>query len=133
MNDSFSSPDIQIVVPQGMMGPDNDYLISAILSAIGEHYSTGGEWGEKYGVLLNNEVFSMHPYCWCDGESCQWCWEEGEKGPRAPNFHYKPLDFKVEWYKYIGRDMRMNKSLSIPECAKMLSDCISVDKTSAGK
>jgi hypothetical protein len=31
----------------------------------------GGEDG--YGVTFENEVFSMHPYCWCEQDACAWC------------------------------------------------------------
>lgn len=31
----------------------------------------GGMYG--YGSDFENEVFMMHPYCWCDQEECPWC------------------------------------------------------------
>lgn len=31
----------------------------------------GGDYG--YGVHVDNEVFMMHPYCWCEREDCPWC------------------------------------------------------------
>jgi len=62
----------------------------------------------------------MHPFCWCELETCPWC---REKDP-LPNFHYKPLDFKVNWYKYIGRNMNYNKELTPEQCADMLKNCI---------
>ena len=31
----------------------------------------GGEWG--YGVEFENNVFLMHPFCWCEREDCPWC------------------------------------------------------------
>ena len=43
----------------------------------------------------------------------------------APNFWYKPLDFKVWWYKYIGRSVEVNKQLSDDDFKKMVDDCIS--------
>ncbi len=118
------SEDIQIVIPHGMMGADKDYLIEAMLRAIGEHHSEPNEWAEKYGARVDNAVFMMRPFCWCEGDECPWCWEEEKHGPRAPNFHYKPTDFRVNWYKYIGRDMTMNRHVSIPECARILNDCL---------
>jgi len=119
-----SSPTLEVHLAQGMLGPEHDYLVDAALRAIGEHFSEKGSWGEKYGTTLETPVFSMHRFCWCDGDDCPWCWNEEEKGPQAPNFHYKPLDFKVWWYKYIGRDMVFNRNLSISECASMLVDCL---------
>jgi len=111
---------IQIITPPGMMGPEEGYLVESIIRAVAEYYASDGEWADKYGLHHeDNPVFSMKSYCWCEEEDCRWCKEDGE-----PNFHYKPLDLKVWWYKYIGRDMHYNKGISIPECADMFKACI---------
>jgi len=34
-------------------------------------YGLGGEHG--YGVEFENDVFLMHPFCWCDKDDCPWC------------------------------------------------------------
>lgn len=31
----------------------------------------GGEFG--YGTSFENDVFMMHPYCWCEQDDCGWC------------------------------------------------------------
>lgn len=31
----------------------------------------GGQYG--YGADYENEVFMMHPYCWCEKPGCPWC------------------------------------------------------------
>ena len=31
----------------------------------------GGEFG--YGQDYENEVFKMHPFCWCDKDDCGYC------------------------------------------------------------
>lgn len=31
----------------------------------------GGEYG--YGAWYENDVFMMHPFCWCDRQDCAWC------------------------------------------------------------
>ena len=56
----------------------------------------GGEFG--YGVEYENDTFMMHPFCWCEQDSCRWCGEEN-----APNFEFKPTGYRLWWYKYIGR------------------------------
>lgn len=33
----------------------------------------GGEWG--YGADFDNDVFRLHPFCWCGQPDCQWCVE----------------------------------------------------------
>jgi len=113
--------DIEIVVPTGMFGPGKYYLVDAIIRAIAEAFSTEGEWADKYGVNVETPIFSMHKFCWCDSENCPWCAEDP-----APHFHYKPTDFKVSWYKYIGRGMEMNRQVSAQECAEILSACLAL-------
>jgi hypothetical protein len=72
----------------------------------------GGLYG--YGARWDDEIFSMHPFCWCDSEDCPWC--EGD----APNFHHKETGFKIWWYKYIGRGMRVEGFYDWP---KALAEC----------
>lgn len=31
----------------------------------------GGEFG--YGAVFENDVFAMHPYCWCEEDDCEYC------------------------------------------------------------
>ena len=31
----------------------------------------GGEYG--YGAWYENDVFMMHPFCWCEQPDCEWC------------------------------------------------------------
>lgn len=45
----------------------------------------------------------------------------GEPRRPAPNFWYKPTDFKVWWYKYIGRDMETNRQLTQIEALEMMN------------
>jgi hypothetical protein len=179
---------IEAVMPEGMLGPDEDYLLDSAIRAIAEKYAEEGEWANKYGITYENDLFMMHRFCWCDQSDCPWClgcecgddaqryviggkevthkeyqeaydehvgsalkeslkargdkldeWYEmsktylipekmcdyckNQKDP-APNFHYKPLDLKVWWYKYIGRDMKSNKHLSHLQISEMLLNCL---------
>lgn len=34
-------------------------------------FGMGGEFG--YGAAFENDVFLMHPFCWCEGADCFWC------------------------------------------------------------
>lgn len=79
------------------------------------HGCLGGAYG--YGQEFENDVFAMHPYCWCEKDECLLC------GGDAPNFHYKPSGFKVTWYKYIGRGMQ-HPPLGGKATRKMLDHCI---------
>lgn len=69
-----------------------------------------------YGAEWENNVFMMHPYCWCEGDDCEWC--SGNK----PNFWHKPSGFKVWWYKYIGRGTRVEGK--IPDVESMVKECV---------
>lgn len=58
----------------------------------------GGQFG--YGGEIDNDIFMMHPYCWCEREDCPWC--AGCTCPESA-FHYF-IDGKEcssdEWFKY---------------------------------
>lgn len=127
--------DIDLVVPEGMFGAyeGEDALTSFLreLSTKADRFPEFSNWSEKYGIDLNTAVFSMHTYCWCEKEDCPWCGPSCEcerydddtftlcerhsygwgceygaiPGYSAPNFWHKPTDFKVWWYKWIGRSM----------------------------
>lgn len=86
---------------QGLMPVDD---LESAIRLIAEAFNEGGDWAEKYGVTTENHLFSMHPFCWCDGEDCQWCSHD------APNFQWKPTGGSVWWYKYIGRGMRFSNT-----------------------
>ena len=109
---------LKVITPHGAFGAKEDYLVEAILRAIAEFYGDKNNWPTKYGIVYENEVFMMHTFCWCAEDDCPWC------NGNAPNFWYKPTDFKVTWYKYIGRSMEFNRKITIPEAAEILSECI---------
>lgn len=113
------------------------------------HETTGGLLGGEYGygAFFENEVFMMHPYCWCDGADCPWCrgcecvlrdkgdgydWDERyevveecsvckDDPPREPNFRHKPSGARVSWYKYIGRGMEVD--LNGADWRQILREC----------
>jgi len=76
----------------------------------------GGTYG--YGVDFENDVFMMHSFCWCEQKKCEWC------SGGAPNFLYKPTNFGINWYKWIGRSMGYSKKISSKEWKSMIKDCI---------
>lgn len=131
--------DLNIILPKGMLGPSDlddelDTALREIAVKTGEFVGTD-DWVSKYGINFENEVFMMHKYCWCWRPDCPWCLECdcktdeeclekcSNKQP-APNFHYKPWDFKVWWYKYIGRSMETNKELTSEQIKEMVLHCI---------
>lgn len=103
--------------------------------------SNDAEFATKYGIGFQSENIIMRPHCYCESENCPYCWDFEESGipPQdmmqetgieaempAPNFWYKPLDFKVWWDKRIGRQMIVNKRLTEREFLFMKNDCFSL-------
>lgn len=113
------------------------YDLTETLVGLGNE-TTGGVLGGQfgYGAFFENDVFMMHPYCWCDRADCAWCrgcecaiedlgdhlgWSErwhtvkecvncatGVEPEREANFQHKASGSKVSWYKYIGRSMEVD-------------------------
>lgn len=69
--------EIAIHFPVGAFGESNsDTTLDWMLREIGRIVSPDpdGEWATKYGSAFENDVFLMHPYCWCEKEGeCPWC------------------------------------------------------------
>lgn len=62
---------------------------------------------------------------------CDYCLGKGvfaahgaEPGKGAPNFWYKPTNFKIWWYKWIGRDMEFNREITLEEWENILNECV---------
>lgn len=133
--------DLMLVLPEQSEDALSDglrALTAIVCTALCEEggFGLGGEFG--YGVIYENDVFSMHPNCWCDSEECPWCSYSNEHGRyfqerhrvhgavpefgcgAAPNFWHKPSGFKVWWYKWIGRDMEANQPCALGD---VLREC----------
>ncbi len=72
---------------------------------------------ENCGDSFENDTFALRAYCWCDGEG------EHENGC-PPNFEYKTTNYRVTWYKHLGRGDSSNADMSKLETAHMITDCI---------
>lgn len=102
----------------------SEYL-EALLQAIGEEIERV-EWNnqqQQYESPINNngevyetDRFKMEAYCWCDGDL--------HKEGCPPNFLYKPNNFRVRWYKYLGRGSSMSRSITEKEAVEMFQDCL---------
>ena len=133
--------DVEIIMAHGAMGADEfDTKLDVFLREFAKTHkceNPNDSWSiEKYGVHYVDEKFVMHPYCWCGMEDCPYCgFEEGQPSKEiieqtgwdsehcsAPNFWYKPLNFKVRWYKYIGRSVETNRNLTEDEFKQMEAD-----------
>ena len=94
--------------------PERDLIL------LGRHLEPGSA---VYGpVHFSNEVFTMHHYCNCgDSLYCDYCREDFVEP--LPNFHYKPTDLKIWWYKWILRDPSSNRECSAEEWKKLILHC----------
>lgn len=88
--------------------------------------SRDSSWRE-YGVMFKNEVFSVMPYRWDDctcgmNEKNDICTEDCKFN--HPNFHYKPEDIEVDWYKYPLRRSYSNVKLTPELLERVVNACI---------
>lgn len=75
----------------------------------------------SYADNFENETFSMHKYCWCERETCEYCF--GNK----PLFIHIPSGFAMSWYKYFPQGLQTNvsaKKLSFDDIQNIFVDCI---------
>lgn len=127
--------------------------LSNMLSTIAAAFS--GD--TKYGTEIDNDVFMMHPFCWCEREDCPWCAfgcsevcnpEQGIRcdecpGIRfaaqgsidcseAPNFWHKPTGLRIWWYKYVGRGMESNMPIDEDLICRVEASCMSYLRSASG-
>lgn len=136
--------ELTVVIPAGSDDELSDglvWLTEQLCDLLDEDGSggLGGEFG--YGVNYENEVFSMHRFCWCSGNDCPWCSynedaghyfqerfavngaeDRGDGYKGAPNFWHKPSGLKVWWYKWIGRDNAVKGTH--PDIRAMFEECL---------
>lgn len=135
--------EIEIVIPVWMSwANENDTSLDSLIRAVSIKYSQDPDldWAGKYGTHYNDEKVRITPFCWCEKNDCPYCawyewtdnipenvlsetWFDTEK-ISSPNFWYKPLDYKVWWYKYIWRGVNTNKDLSEEEYSLMKKDLL---------
>lgn len=66
---------VQIVMPSGAFGAvAGEDEIDTAMRVIGHAFAEKGDWATKYGAEVENDVFMMKRYCWCEKEGeCPWC------------------------------------------------------------
>lgn len=74
--DNLLPDDIEIILPERVSDRISDGLcdLTEALSKEGADIASGflgGAFG--YGAHFDNDVFMMHPFCWCEGFDCAWC------------------------------------------------------------
>lgn len=145
---------IQVHLPHGFFGVGpRDPLLSRVIAEVGvAAWTANGKetgWADpnKYGHGYENATFLMHQYCWCEKDDCLWCiggdepefiqklaarfgttpdgyYDKATGYCDPPHFWYKPTDFRVIWYKYIGRDMATNRKATLDELMEIRKACL---------
>lgn len=75
-----------------------------------------------------NDGWNCMGHCSCgrDQRFDDWI-AENDHAPRCPialpNFWFKPTDLRVEWYKYIGRDVKVSRPLELAELVAIHEQC----------
>jgi hypothetical protein len=105
--DKCADVEVRIIyaVPDTSDVSDGLRYLTQVLSEHGEDIFgglLGGEYG--YGAYFENDVFMMHPYCWCEKDDCPWC-----AGCECPDsaFHYFTDGQEVdldEWMAFFERE-----------------------------
>lgn len=117
----MNNDDMTVIVPKGMI-PNDDLLSELIeigLRLIAQKCGEEENCPEKYGADFDNEVFSMHPFCWCEEDECKYCGYD-----RLPNFVHKNSGLTVHWYKYIGRGMEISGNVDIIKVLDIIRECL---------
>lgn len=76
-----------------------------------------------------NDGWGSACHCTCGKEERATAWfSENKHDTRCPivlpNFWFKPTDLRVEWYKYIGREMETNRPLELSELVAIYEQCL---------
>lgn len=82
------------------------------------------------------DIFEMRSFLWDCDEDC----DEDDEGNKdyskcklngwcaKPNFHYKPTDLQITWYKYPLRSASCNQKLNLNEFTRVIDHCIDAYK-----
>jgi hypothetical protein len=92
----------------------------AFKSAKAKELSTKHGFNTEVGIYVHCScTYTKHADKWHEQnthtEECPIDW---------PNFHHYASGLKVEWYKYIGRDMQISKEVTITEWTNIFVDCV---------
>lgn len=82
-------PSLRVILPRRHMDQLSDHLVE-LTGAIDKldpdlvaHGLLGGE--HAYGGTWDSPIFQMHPFCWCERQTCPWC--AGCECPEG-SYHY---------------------------------------------
>lgn len=73
-----------------------------------------------FGEEFENSNFKLVPFSYDSFEDEF----EGDSGDDEWNFIWKNNNFKLSWYKHIGRGMRYSRAMSYAEFNKMREQCL---------
>lgn len=89
------------------------YAINMIMAKINnKHFNKPLTKGSLFYEIYSTKNFHIRPYKVDDEDD-------------SPNFYYKPLNLRVWWYKYLGRQMiiKCDVNLTINDIIEMINVC----------
>lgn len=103
----MSNVDVKVLVAQ---------FLSELAQQCPNNYYTNSEDKAMGGEEFENPVFKLVPFSYDSFEE--------DSGDDGWNFVWKDNNYKISWYKHIGRGMKFSRSMSYTEFVKMRDDCI---------
>lgn len=85
---------------------------------------------EKLGIkdydYYENDVFVLRPYYWgeCDCDANDGEYHKKNCSLIQPNFHHKPSDLRIKWYKRPFRDSYSNQEMTLISFFKVIHSCL---------
>jgi hypothetical protein len=87
------------------------YLLEALqtLQSLWPNYRSGDNPFDNTGAYFKCAMFKVEAFSWI-------------RTDQTWNFRWR--DLEVVWYKYLGRDTRLNRQISLSEVAILLEECM---------
>jgi hypothetical protein len=89
-----------------------------------DHIKAEKEWERKLKIRDKRCTFIKDDICdFCRHEGIFRRFGDDPHNLGVPNFWYKPTNFKVRWYKWIGRSMKFNRKITKKQWEAILKQC----------
>lgn len=120
--------DMKLHFHAGHLGGGSGDALCTFLAALAMKHAPPEDWSSKYGTTFENEQFLMHPFCWCDRDSCPWC--AGCSCPQSPEEVYLDGQLISDWSaanaailgEYMGRFTRENDKADEQEWERRIAE-----------
>jgi len=91
-------------------------FVTSVIELIADYLVATGNTRDRathnVGAEYVNNVFEIRSHNWDD------------RAPYEPNFYFSEFDYRVDWYKYLGRGDASSQSLTVQQALYMLNRCL---------